>query len=153
LFRRGLNALHYVIEGAAYNNVSPAIVKYVAERMPVDGINEKDIFGWTPLMRAGNPPEIIRNHHHPFTFVNIFVVNLNGTPLEAIKVLVGFKADVNATDKENKRSILMAAILKGKEDIVQFLLLSKADPNYVNRNGESCLEFAMKLQRLVSFHE
>jgi ankyrin repeat protein len=59
-------------------------------------------------------------------------------------------ADPNAVDKGNTKSVLMAAAMQGKLEMVDFLLQNRANPLYKNANGQSALSIAESLKHKVS---
>merc|ERR1740124_1520218 len=61
--------------------------------------------------------------------------------VEAVKLLIDAKADVNAKDKDQTNS-LMAASARGHTDIVELLLNAEAMVNEQNVDGHSALMFA-----------
>ncbi len=64
--------------------------------------------------------------------------------LDIAKHLIEQKADVNAVNQDDSgRSVLQAAVgMEGSLEIVAFLLEQGADPNYVDKRGESVLHTA-----------
>ena len=62
--------------------------------------------------------------------------------LNIAKLLLEKGADINAKNRYEKESSLHLATREKKEDLLEFLLSHKADPNINDRNGKTALHFA-----------
>jgi ankyrin repeat protein len=91
--RSGSYVIHYAVDGGNVDSL---------QWMLLDGIdpNKRDMnSGWTPLFR---------------------VANISGNK-DVAELLIKFKADVNAKDKENKTPLMMA-IINGNQPLVELLV-------------------------------
>jgi ankyrin repeat protein len=64
-------------------------------------------------------------------------------------LLIKFKADLNALDKDNK-SALMIAVINGNQPFVQALVENGADINIKNEYGKTTYEMAVSMDRRVN---
>jgi len=69
--------------------------------------------------------------------------------LEVVRFLTNKGADLNSADPGNNKSVLMAAILRKKPELVKFLLSRGANPFYENFNGRNCFQIARGLEYRV----
>ena len=119
--RSGSFIVHYAVDGGNVDSL---------QWMLLDGIdpNKKDMnSGWTPLFR---------------------VANISGNK-DIAELLIKFKADVNARDKENKTALMMA-IINGNQPLVELLVNHGADIMFKNEYGKNALDLAKAMERIVS---
>jgi len=64
--------------------------------------------------------------------------------MEIIKSLLMKGANPNAMDKTKSKSVLIAAVMTGKQDLVEYLLDSLANPMFENCNGQTALTIALQ---------
>ena len=63
-------------------------------------------------------------------------------PKEVLQAIIDKGADVNATNQENETALL-AACMYGQDFKIRVLLDAEADPNIPNKNGNTCLHYAV----------
>lgn len=121
--RAGSSVLHYAVDGANLDCIQYLLMDGV-------DIDRKDTTsGWTPLLRAASV----------------------GGNKDVAEMLLRFKADVNAVDKDNK-SALMIAVINGNQPLVQTLVEHGADINIKNEFGKTAYEMAVSMDRRVSIY-
>src|SRR5690606_13927336 len=63
--------------------------------------------------------------------------------IESLKVLLAYKADINAQDRTNGRTALHGAAIWGWNEVIQFLADNGADPFIKDRGGMLALDSAL----------
>lgn len=114
LDEEGRTALMY----ASFNGHITAMEKLIAKNAD---INLQDKLGRTALMMAASGP-------FP----------------SAVELLLNNKADPDITDKTDHFSAIMYAAAEGQTDVVRVLLKFKANPNLIDKDGDTALSFATK---------
>ena len=116
-------------------------------------INEKDTYGWTPLMHAvhGNHKNAAerllinladvnhKDYAHQWTPLNIAISQNN---VDMTKMLISYGADVNDADDEGWTPLMLAAH-NNRAKIVALLLEKGAYGNARNKHGKTALLLAI----------
>ncbi len=121
--RSGMSCVHYAVDGG-----NPTALEYIL----ADGadVNTRDSMnGWTPLLRGAS----INCSH------------------EIANILIRYKADLDAVDKENKTALLIATI-NGNLPLVRLLIEHGANVNIRNSYGKSLYDLALSMDRKVYFY-
>ena len=118
--KSGMQAVHYAVDGGNADTL---------EWMLQDGadVNARDYSnGWTPLLRAAS---------------------VNSTK-DIARVLIRYKARIDAMDKEDKTPLMIATI-NGNLQFVQVLIDHGADFSIKNKFGKSLYDLAYAMERKV----
>lgn len=99
------------------------------------------------LLKQGANPNEVNKRGQPVIFRAILP-----DTLKALKVLLEYKADINARDKNGftplMRATFAAALRPGEIEPVKFLLANGADVNVTEKSGMSALHLAAKNMKL-----
>ena len=118
--RSGMSCVHYAVDGG-----NPTALEYILADGA--GVNTRDSMnGWTPLLRGAS----INCSH------------------EIANILIRYKADIDAVDKENKSALLIATI-NGNLPLVRLLIEHGANINIKNNYGKSLYDLALSMDRKV----
>lgn len=122
-------------------------------------VDSKDIAGQTALMYAAESGilEVVKYLVEKGADVNAVSGNTGrGTALiyaaaanklEVVKYLLEKGADINSTTPYQHETALLWAVAMGHADVVKLLMEKGADQNIKNRDGETVLDVAKKLNR------
>ena len=120
--KSGMSAIHYAVDGGNADTL---------EWILQDGadVNARDYSnGWTPLLRAAS-------------------VN---SSKDIARVLVRYKARIDAMDKEDKTALMIATV-NGNLQFVQVMIENGADFTIRTKFGKSLYELAYSMDRKVYF--
>lgn len=119
--------------------VSDSLENFTPEQLKVikDSIDE--------LIKNKESYEIVENvdtANDLLTSENWFIAVREGD-IDAVKVFINHKFDVNTRHSERESTALMFASSNGKHDIVKLLVENGADVNVKNNDGNTALYFAL----------
>lgn len=105
-----------------------------------DNIYKGNIEGIKDLLDKGSDPNEVSFYGYTPLMYAIAYKSIN-----MITLLLQYGADINM--ENTKANITPLQYAREKKDIVEFLLLNGANPNYINGNGDSALSLCIKEKR------
>ena len=113
----------------------------------IDLIEQHDLEGARELLSQGANPNRNESGWPGLTALQIAIVELDdGGPIEALQLLLEFKADVNGWDAEHAATPILTACFGVQKDAIQILLKAGADPNIRGDEGDSPLRLCTEEQ-------
>ena len=103
----------------------------------IDLIEQHDLEGVGKLLSQGANPNITESRWPRLTALQIAIGELDeGGPIEALQLLLKFKADINGWDAEHASTPILTACFGMQKDAIQILLKAGADPNIRGDEGD-----------------